>query len=160
MKAKQAPNADRLAQELYAAFHTAPEFKGYDINVTARNGHVNLQGIVDVKADADRAIAFAKNFPGVVSVENNLTVSTDGAVDDGDVYLEVAQELAADPRINAEKFHFTVENRIVSLHGRTASAAEREAAAQAAAKARGVRSVNNQIKVGDKEPDLDDIRLW
>jgi hyperosmotically inducible periplasmic protein len=135
-----------VARKLYEAFHTNKEFKGYDINVTAKNGHVNLQGIVDVLADIDRAVEFAQEFPGVRTVENGLTISTDGALDDDDVYLEVTQELEGDPRVNEEKIHFTVEKGVVTLLGETDSADVREAAAKVAAKARGVRNVRNNIK--------------
>lgn len=159
-KGKQAPNEDRLAKELYDAFHNTKEFKGYDINVRAYDGHVNLQGIVDVQADIIRAMDFARDFPGVKSVENNLTISTDGAIDDSHVYMEVTQEIGGDPRVNEERIHFTVKNGVVSLHGETPSKEEREAAEQIASKALGVRSINNQIRI--KEPDIDpeDIRLW
>lgn len=161
MKEKQAPNHDRLARELYEAFHSAKEFKGYDINVRAHDGHVNLQGIVDVAADITRAMQFAKDFPGVKSVQNDLTVSADGYVDDGEVYTEVTQEIGADPRVNEERIHFTVTNGVVSLHGETASREERDAAAMAVSKARGVRTVNNQIKIVDpaNRIDIDDITL-
>lgn len=138
---------EKLASELYDAFHSKKEFKGYDINVRAYDGHVNLQGTVDVLADITRAVKFASDFPGVKSVENDLTISTDGAIDDDDVYMEVTQEIGADPRVNEEKIHFTVEKGVVTLHGETESRQEREAAQLAASKARGVRSVNNQIKL-------------
>lgn len=150
MKDRQAPNDNDLARELYEAFHTAKEFKAYDINVTAHDGRVNLQGIVDVLADVTRAVRFAQEFPGVKSVENDLTLSMDGHVDDGEVYTEVTQEIGADPRVNEEKIHFTVSNGVVSLHGETSSAGEREAAAMAASKARGVKSINNQIRLKDE----------
>jgi hyperosmotically inducible protein len=160
MKDKQAPNSEKLAQELYDAFHTTKEFKGYDINVRANDGHINLQGIVDVLADITRATQFAKDFPGVKSVENDLTISSDGAIRDEDVYMEVTQEIGADPRVNEEKIHFTVENGTVSLLGETGSREEREAAALAASKARGVRNINNQIQIKDPENNMDEIPLW
>ena len=161
-KSKQAPGNNKLAKDLYAAFHKTKEFSGYDINVTAYEGRVNLQGIVDVMADVNRAVAFAKEFPGVTSVENDLTISTDGAITDDDVHLEVTQELGGDPAVNVEKIHFTVENGVVSLHGEAETQEERDRAAKAASKALGVRTINNQIRIekpGDNI-DLEDIRLW
>ncbi|MDW7651640.1 MAG: BON domain-containing protein [Bacillota bacterium] len=152
-KGKQAPNNERLSRELYDAFHSVKEFKGYDINVRAQDGHVNLQGVVDVLADVTRATRYAQDFPGVKSVENDLTISTDGAINDDDVYMEVTQEIGADPRVDEEKVHFTVKNGVVSLHGEVETHEEREAAALASSKARGVRSVNNQIEItGDLDP--------
>lgn len=148
IKKKQAPNDNRIAKELYAAFHKTKEFQGYDINVSAdRDGRVNLQGIVDVLADVKRAVEFAEEFPGVISVENDLTISTDGSINDDDVYMEVTQELGSDPNVDEEIIHFTVENGVVSLFGETASHEERKAAEFATAKARGVRSIINQIRI-------------
>ena len=138
---------EELQKKLYEAFHTAKEFKGYDINVTVRDGNANLQGIVDVLAETKKAVEFARDFPGINKVEDNLTISTDGAIDDGDVYMEVTQELGGDPSVDEEKIHFTVNKGVVTLLGETYSPKEREAAARAAAKARGVRSVNNQISL-------------
>ncbi|MBS4023763.1 MAG: BON domain-containing protein [Dethiobacter sp.] len=106
-----------------------------------------MQGIVDVLADTKRAVEFAREFPGIDKVEDNLTVSTDGAIDDGDVYMEVTQELGGDPGVDEEKIHFTVNKGVVTLLGETDSPDERMAAAKAAAKARGVRNVNNQISL-------------
>lgn len=142
---------ENLQQGLYDAFHNTKEFSGYDINVTVHDGQVNLQGIVDVKADIDRAIQFAKSYPGVKGVENDLTISTDGAIDDDSVYMEVSQELDADPAVNEETVHFTVESGVVSLLGDAESQTERNAAASAASKARGVRTVNNQIRIIDPD---------
>jgi hyperosmotically inducible periplasmic protein len=160
MKDKQAPNQDRLARELYDAFHSAKEFKGYDINVRANEGHVNLQGTVDVLADIIRATRFARDFPGVRSVENDLTISTDGAINDDDVYMEVTQEIGAEPGVNEEKIHYTIKKGTVSLHGETDNREEREAAVLAASKARGVRNINNQIKIRNMEEHIDEIPLW
>jgi hyperosmotically inducible protein len=150
-KDNQAPNDNELAKKLYKAFHNNKEFKGYDINVTARDGHVNLQGIVDVLAETKKAVEFASDFPGVKSVENDLTISTDGGIDDDQIYMEITQELGGDPRVDEAKIHFTVNRGIVTLSGETRSHEEREAAAQATAKARGVKRINNQVRIRENE---------
>ncbi len=147
MSEKKRTGDEELQKSLYAAFHKTKEFKGYDINVTVRDGHANLQGIVDVLADTKRAVEFAREFPGIKSVEDNLTISTDGAIDDDDIYMEVTQELGADPHVNEEKIHFTVSKGAVTLLGEADSAEERVAASRAVAKARGVRNINNQISI-------------
>ncbi len=147
MSEKKRTGDEELQKSLYAAFHKHKEFKGYDINVTIQDGHANLQGIVDVLADTKRAVEFAREFPGVKNVEDNLTISTDGAINDDDVYMEVTQELGADPHVNEEKIHFTVNKGVVTLLGEAGSPGERDAASRAAAKARGVRNINNQINI-------------
>jgi hyperosmotically inducible periplasmic protein len=146
-KEKKQSTDKELQNKLYEAFHTAKEFKGYDINVTVRDGSANLQGIVDVLEETKKAVEFARDFPGINKVEDNLTISTDGAIDDDDVYMEVTQELGGDPHVDEEKIHFTVTKGVVTLLGEADSPGEREAAARAAAKARGVKKVNNQINL-------------
>lgn len=146
-KDKKQPSDGELQSQIYEAFHNSKEFGGYDINVLVRDGHVNLQGIVDVLIETRKAAEFAREFPGVRSVEDNLTISTDGAIDDEDVYMEVTQELGGDPRVNEEEVHFIVNKGVVTLLGEVGSRDERAAAAEAAAKARGVKGINNNISI-------------
>jgi osmotically-inducible protein OsmY len=42
--------------------------------VSAKNGAVTLTGTVDEAAQIDKAAALAKDVPGVVSLQNKLTV--------------------------------------------------------------------------------------
>ena len=157
---KQSPNGEKLANELYDIFHSRKEFSGYDINVTSHDGHVNLQGMVDVAEDVNKATQFVKNYPGVKSVETDLTISTDGAITDDDIYVEMDQEMSGNSSIDPENIKFTVKNGVVTLLGKTLSAEERDTAEHTAKQALGVRTVNNQIKIKGKDIKLEDIRLW
>jgi osmotically-inducible protein OsmY len=45
------------------------------IRISVQNGHVELSGVVDSKADKDMANIRANQVPGVVSVQNDLQVA-------------------------------------------------------------------------------------
>lgn len=45
------------------------------IRISVQNGHVELNGVVDTKADSDMANIRANGVPGVFSVQNNLQVA-------------------------------------------------------------------------------------
>jgi hyperosmotically inducible protein len=47
------------------------------IRISVQNGHVELAGVVDSKADKDVAYLRANSVPGVFSVTNNLQVATE-----------------------------------------------------------------------------------
>ena len=48
--------------------------KAYQIDVDTRDGTVTLGGMVPSKAEADRAVAIARDTSGVKSVVNNLRI--------------------------------------------------------------------------------------
>ncbi len=55
------------------------------------NGTVQIQGIVNVLAEKHQAEELVWRFPGVKNVENNITVCTDGGVDDEDIAFELGR---------------------------------------------------------------------
>lgn len=69
---KQANRALRRA--VYAAFAKDKSIDAGSIGVSAKNGAVTLTGTVDEAAQIDKAATLAKDVPGVVSVQNKLTV--------------------------------------------------------------------------------------
>jgi hyperosmotically inducible periplasmic protein len=63
------------------AVYGAPQLNRYftdpakPIRISVQNGHVELYGVVDSKADKDVAGIRAKGVPGIFSVENHLQVA-------------------------------------------------------------------------------------
>jgi len=123
--------------------------KGYGLNISGNGSQVEISGIVDSLSEIEMAEELAARFTGVEEVTNNLTISTDGSINDADVTKEVREELNADPRVNL--YHIGAESHggTVILTGNTEDPAEIEAARKAAAKARGVRKVVSQVKLKD-----------
>ena len=63
-----------LRRAVYAAFAKDKSIDAGSIGVSAKNGAVTLTGTVDEAAQIDKAAALAKDVPGVVSLQNKLTV--------------------------------------------------------------------------------------
>lgn len=68
-------------------------------------------------------------------------------IKDSYITTKVKAELAADHDTKARDIHVATVNGIVTLRGVAASAAEKDRAEQDAMRVKGVRSVNNKIKV-------------
>jgi hyperosmotically inducible periplasmic protein len=149
---------EKLKERLQAALAKEKDFSGYDINVRVVQDRITLQGIVDTLADKNHARRVAAAVEGAGEIENRLTVSTDGAVDDRHVYMEVRQELAGDPRLEDAFFNVRVKKGVLTLGGRVESAAVKQAALEAAAKAMGVTEIRDELKVVRGE-DIDDADI-
>jgi osmotically-inducible protein OsmY len=73
--AKTARQANRaLRKQIYAAFAQRKEIDAGDISVSAKSGAVTLSGTVKNTAQIDTVGDIAKGVPGVISVNNKLTV--------------------------------------------------------------------------------------
>lgn len=139
-----------LEQAVRAAIEADPGMKGYDVQVKARGGEVVLTGVVDVLAEKERLRSIAAAVPGVERVEEDIAVSTDGALDDRDVEMEVSEELAAHPALDLKDVGVEVKGGVAHLVGRVADSAEESLAMQTAAKARGVKEVRSHLGRGGK----------
>ncbi len=157
-KSNQKERDVRLKSSIESALSREKDFSGYDINVRVVNGKITLQGIVDTFTEKKHAHRVAASVEGVSEVENNLTISTDGAVDDRHVYMEVRQELEEDPLLRDIIFKVQVKKGVVTLRGEVESMAIKEAALEAAGKAMGVKEVINNLKVS-KAYDMDDADI-
>ncbi len=135
------------------------DLRDYGLNADVVAGEVQLQGIVDTLKEKERAGRLVRQVPGVKGVANAVAISTDGAVRDEDVTMEVNEELDQDPRVDLR--HIGAESvgghGTVVLKGRAEDPAEVEAAREAAFKARGVTRVVSQVKVGEEEMSLENI---
>ena len=124
----------------------------YGLNCDVVNGEVQLQGIVDTLREKKWAEDLVQQVPGVINVDNAISVSTDGAITDQDIIQEVEEELKGDPEGNPNKIGVKSANRgKVVLAGRTENRAEIERAVNAASKARGVTEVISQVKQDDEK---------
>jgi osmotically-inducible protein OsmY len=137
-----------LAQEVKAALLRDPYVERFDMRVSARNSSVNLDGRVDSTFEKDYAAFVAARVPGVVDVNNRLTV-----VDlelpqqtDWELQQQIRDGLRWNPYIGSRGISISVKNGIAVLSGTASSWQERAAAAQIAQRA-GAESVLNQVKV-------------
>lgn len=119
------------------------------------DGLVRIQGIVDVLIERDQAEEMVRNISGVKEVENNVTVCTDGEIDDEDVAFEVGEELLANPEV-PDSVGVKVNGGQVLLVGSIQNQGQALEAIETAGKARGVREVLNQLKYSEE---LDDVSI-
>jgi hyperosmotically inducible protein len=134
-----------LALRVHSSIMDDPGLRAYGIKVSSSKGVVRLQGIVDVLAEKMRAEHIASGVSGVIRIENNLTVSTDGRITDDDVNFEVAEELRLAPNVNISKVYGESKKGVVHLYGDVDDPSEAKAALWAAAKARGVKDIVSHI---------------
>lgn len=148
-----------LREKVRQVLREDKDLRGYGLNADVVAGEVQLQGIVDTLKEKERAERLMRQVPGVKGVASAVAISTDGAIRDEDVTMEVNEELAQDPRVDLR--HIGAESvdghGTVVLKGRTDNPAEVEAAWEAVAKARGVTGVVSRVKIGEEDMSLKDI---
>ncbi len=130
-----------------------PRLRGYELKARAYDGGlVQIQGIVDVLDEKRQAEELIWRIPGVKRVENNITVCTDGGIDDGDVAFEVSEELRANPEI-PDSVGVAVSGGAVRLVGSAGTLNQMEEAVETAGMARGVKDVKSELKLTDTADD-------
>lgn len=139
---------NRLAEDQRLAAY-ALKAKAYE------DGLVRIQGIVDVFKEREEAEKLIRSFPGIKRVENNVTVCTDGGIDDEDVAFEISEELLANPEI-PDSVGVKVSGGQVQLVGSIQNQGQALEAIETAGKARGVREVRNQLRY---TAELDDASI-
>ncbi|OWZ82921.1 BON domain-containing protein [Natranaerobius trueperi] len=150
---KQIERDQRIKENIESKLNNEPNFIGYDLHVRVVNGHVTISGIVDTLLEAENAKSVVKSVDGIKTIENNITVSTDGAVDDSHVHMEVEQELENDPEIEDASINVTLQRGKVILDGKVSNLSQKQIAEKTASKAMGVKSIQNNLIVSQKERD-------
>lgn len=157
--AKKKDNRDsRLENQVTEVLKREKNLAGYDLNVRVVNGRITLQGIVDVLAEKNHAHSVAAAVEGAGEIENNITVSTDGAVTDRDVHQEILQEIEGNPHLNDMRVKVTVHQGDATLSGIAESAAQKQALRDTVSKAMGVKSIYDNISVSTGE-EIDDADI-
>jgi hyperosmotically inducible protein len=147
---------EELGQQINQKLKTNPQLAPYALKARVyTDGTVQIQGIVDVLEEKMQAEELLWNIPGVKNVENNITVCTDGEINDYDVAFEVAEEFQANPEVPLT-VGVKVNGGEVKLVGRVENYNQAQEALDTAAKARGVRDVVSYLKLNNN---LDDASL-
>lgn len=131
-----------------------PETNPFEIKVDVNEGVVHLRGTVDEAEDRTTAGRLARDTDGVVRVENEITVGSKSAgetIDDATITSRVKAKIAGDGTLNPFNIQVTTEKGVVQLTGRVATSADKRRAAEVAGSVKGVKSVDNELEVGDAE---------
>ncbi len=156
-KDKQPSKDDMVKKELQRALDQDGNLRSYHLESDVVAGEALLHGVVDVLTEKKRAEDIARSVPGVKKVDSAISISTDGPITDKDVEMEVSEELSATPGVDPKHIGAKSSHGVVTLVGRTDDPDEINAAKHAAETARGVVSVESQVKVEEGEMTPEEI---
>ncbi len=148
----------KLQAQVQALIDKTNGLKDYGIKAKVQNGEVHLMGLVDTLRERRQLHELVSRVPGIRSIENGVTISTDGQINDGEVTAEVYEELE-NSGINLKNIGAESIGGTVYLRGRSDSQEEIQNAIEAATRARGVRDVISQVSFSTGFRDVDDITL-
>lgn len=141
-----------LTTKVKAALIANPSTKAHQVDVTTKDGVVQLKGYVDDSTSINAAGSVASSVQGVTKVENNLQVKTSErtagvVIDDAMITAKVKSSLLGDSGTKGLKIDVDTRKGVVQLNGFVASETEKTLAQNLAAKVEGVSSVENKLSV-------------
>lgn len=175
-KPTQITDAD-LEKSIEDKFDADGQLKNYNIDVDADidSNSVTLSGTVDSQELRTKAVEYAKSAHTGLIVNDKIDVkprevSREGYTDEmakkdrekakssgdtiGDnledawLYTKIAAKLVGDKDTPGRKINVDVKNQVVTLRGTVDTAEQKQEAERIAKGTDGVKSVNNQLKVG------------
>jgi osmotically-inducible protein OsmY len=116
------------------------------ITVSVRDGVVTLRGTVDSHLQREAAYEEAADAKGVRGVNNEITIGPSQASPQ-EISAAIQKALTRDAQVEADNIQVIVDGGHVTLAGEARSFAERQAAEDAAWRARGVTDVTDNIAI-------------
>lgn len=148
---------EELRKQVGKTLDRDKNIKRYGLNTDVVEGEAQIQGIVDTLAEKQHAARATKSVSGIKKVDNAVSVSTDGDIDDHKVEFEVAEELYANPNVDLKHIGAESNRGVVTLVGSVTDPSEIESARQSAAQARGVTKVVSQVKIKKRKMGMTEI---
>ncbi|MFA5257676.1 MAG: BON domain-containing protein [Opitutales bacterium] len=147
---------DRIESSAKNSYVFKTVLKNDSIKPVSKDGAVVISGTVSEASHKLLAQDTIENLPGVVSVDNQLTVDagTASELSDGWLMMKVETMLMFHRHVSSSDTKVTVTNGNVTLSGVASSAASRELASQYAMDVDGVKTVKNDMTVS-MAPDKD-----
>jgi osmotically-inducible protein OsmY len=116
------------------------------ITVSVRDGVVTLRGTVDLHLQREAAYEEAEDARGVRGVNNEITIGPSQASPQ-EITSAIQKALTRDAQVESSHIQVIVDGGHVTLAGEARSFAERQAAEDAAWRARGVTDVTDNIAI-------------
>lgn len=129
---------------------------GLDKRIQCKDGYVTLTGFADTLAEKNAAEELAMGVKGVRSVENCITISTDGTISDKEIEAEVNKKLMKHSNITSVGSR--VQRGQVVLEGRVETLKDKKDSMQMASKALGVKEVISHVEI-DTANRVDDATI-
>jgi len=142
-----------ITANVKAALVQDSETRASNISVNTIRGSVELTGFVNSREEGDEATRDARDVAGVRSVDNKLQINGGGpvlsrATDDRAISENVRSALASDPETQSSRIQVTTADGVVQLAGFVDTDEQRAAAGHVAGSVRGVRHVDNDLRLG------------
>jgi len=141
-----------LTARVKAALLDNIDIKSLDLKVETRKGEVMLSGFVDNQSQIDHALAIVGTVPGVVSVNNSVSLkgapTTLGTkIDDGIITAQVKAALMADDIVKSADIATVTRDGVVQLSGFVNNQGQIDRALEVAHTIKGVSSVSNALTI-------------
>jgi osmotically-inducible protein OsmY len=149
------PTINRHVQEAIDRHH---RLRDANITIATLDGVVTLSGTVSNYLDKHALERIAARIIGVRSVVNRIVVDS-LPVDDRQLQASIRQRLSHISSAAGRNVDVTVHDGVVTLSGSVASYAGSRQAERIAREVRGVRKLNNQLRVFDSAPAVPDDQL-
>ena len=128
--------------------------------VDVKDGIVTLRGEAASQAQKDLTTEYAKDVDGVRDVKNEMTVSKTSdktsdtlgeMIDDASITAQVKMALLSHRSTSAVTTKVTTNNGVVTLSGKAKNAAEKDLVSKLVQDIKGVKSVKNQMTIGESK---------
>jgi osmotically-inducible protein OsmY len=144
---------ERIESSFGNLYVTKAYFKEDAIKAESKNGVITLTGQVNEISHKHLAQEAAAGLPGVVKVENCLTVKLEGNEDsDAWIRAKVRSVLAFHQNVNGSATEVDIKDGVVTLRGEAASEAQKELTGEYAEDVKGVLRVTNVMTVVQAQP--------
>jgi hyperosmotically inducible protein len=140
-------------ERIEAAAKKSYVFKTYladdSIKTESKNGAVTLTGTVNEKSHKALAQDTVEGLPGVLSVDNQITVKGEEPAEHSDKWIgmKVKSALLFHRHVSATGTEVSVKDGVVSLHGEAANMAQKELTTEYARDIDNVKEVDNQMTI-------------
>lgn len=154
----------RQETQIWTTYALSPYLRAMDLKVSVHNGKAVLTGVVDEDVNSDLAKQIALGVDGIKEVDNQIKVQADyvpakksenygDKIDDATITTAVKSKLLWNKHTDGLSIDVSTKAGKVTLKGVADSAESREMAGRLAENTKGVRDVDNQLKLGDKQKD-------
>ena len=147
---------ERIENEIRDLLERELKDVALDINVKCVNGHVTLYGIVDTLSEKLAVEELASRVEGVDSLENSITISTYGTIEDKDTEENITTKLKGHPELSA--IGANVQRGTAILEGRVKTLKDKKQAMKLASESLGVKEVVSHIEI-DSAFKIDDTSI-
>jgi osmotically-inducible protein OsmY len=118
-----------------------------EVAVSEQHGTVTLRGSVGTPHQRQAIVRIARAVPGVLSVEDELSLDPRDRWQDNEVRGAALQALMSNDAVPADRIDVTVANGWLTLKGEVKHQRENDAAFESVSALPGVGGITNEVKV-------------